>query len=279
MCRIFHHAGKTHYHHRHPALRPWRPPAGNQPDPCLQPTVGSPRSAARSLATGDQLSPGSAGTLADLEMPTDPPGQPAEHVGHRWLSLCLLCASLLQRLDGVVRRFGKARTGHQPWPVRLWHCVCTAGTGFPTNKTCRRSLRDLKISRAMQLIQTLNRQQLDEQQFARLQRKLDKPRAECPSRRAKLAAGACIVLLAVTPFSFSTINLRRLARSANESAKRCSPTTRVFICWTSRQTPLPSSMQSSIVSILHCRRLRPKKSPRPFRAPATAPCRVCWPPN
>lgn len=46
----------------------------------------------------------------------------------------------------------------------------------------------------------LNRQQLDEQQFARLQRKLAKPRAERPGWRAKLAAAACIGLLAVTPF-------------------------------------------------------------------------------
>lgn len=51
-----------------------------------------------------------------------------------------------------------------------------------------------------QLGEMLNRQQLDEQQFARLQRKLAKPRTERTGWRAKLAAATCIGLLAVTPF-------------------------------------------------------------------------------
>lgn len=51
-----------------------------------------------------------------------------------------------------------------------------------------------------QLGEMLNRQRLDEQQFARLQRKLAPARAERTGWRAKLAAAACIGLLAVTPF-------------------------------------------------------------------------------
>lgn len=51
-----------------------------------------------------------------------------------------------------------------------------------------------------QLAEMLNRQQLDEQQFARLQRKLTTPRAERARWRAYLAAAACITLLVATPF-------------------------------------------------------------------------------
>lgn len=51
-----------------------------------------------------------------------------------------------------------------------------------------------------QLAEMLNRQQLDEQQFARLQRKLAPPRAVRTGWRAKLAAAACISLLVVPPF-------------------------------------------------------------------------------